>query len=173
MKNSCSSITTQCIKTRLVPLHWPGPVHLTDTSIVGLMCSWGCPHRQLRKFTVLLLREKPTQHLTTTCNQGSFSKNIKRTATRSCCSPKVQKLCQELLQRRNRKRCPKIHDLHLVIECFELLQIQWSQPSLNVFVWYNQLSDYWLCPTTDCLLYMPAECRLSSSKWLFGRLHAG
>ena len=111
-KNSCSSKTTQRIKTRLVPLHWQGPVHSIDTSIVDLVCSRGCPQRKTTKICCMFIEgaTHSTYKRHTSALKTAMATNFRHAASGSCHFLMVQKSCQKMLHRRNRKRCPKICD---------------------------------------------------------------
>ena len=65
-KNSCSSRTKQRINTWLVPLCCQGPVNSHDSSIEGLILAGSVHTKEQGKFTVLSLREGPTQYLSNT-----------------------------------------------------------------------------------------------------------
>ena len=111
-KNSCSSGTTQRIKTRLVLLHWRGPVHPNDIGIVSLMCSLGCPQRKTTKIYCPIneVATHSTFQRHPSAPKAAMVTIIGRAAAGSCSSPVVQKSCRKMLQRRNRKRRPKIHN---------------------------------------------------------------
>ena len=43
-------------------------------------------------------------------SEAATTTNIRHAAAGSCSFPMVQKFCHKMLQRRNRKQCPEIHD---------------------------------------------------------------
>ena len=91
-KSNCNSRTTQRIKAQLVPLYWRGRVHSNDTSIVGLMCSWGCPQwKTYMKIYYPVIERGPTQQSATPFStQGSYSNKYQAYRSRVLL---VQKSC--------------------------------------------------------------------------------
>ena len=106
------SKTMRSIQTKLIPLRCWQPAHSNDINIVGLICSLGCPQWKTTKIyypiiwgsNPLNIRQHPS------ASEAATTTNIKRAAAGSCSFPMVQKSCRKMLQRRNRKRRPKIHD---------------------------------------------------------------
>ena len=152
-KNRCSSKTTQRIKTRLVPLHWQGPVHSIDTGIVDLKCSRGCPQRKTTKICCLYIEgaTHSTYNRHPSALKAAMATNIRHAAAGSCSFPMVQKSCQrcfiEGTENDDRKymirsRLSNVSDCHVKLHLVQAgidarapvfsSQTQWTQPS---FLW--------------------------------------
>ena len=83
IKNNCISKTMQCIQMGLVPLRCWQPAHSNDINIIGLICSFGCPQRKTKKFTIRSLRERPTQHSATPFStRGSYDDKYQACSSR-------------------------------------------------------------------------------------------
>ena len=180
-KNSCSSITTQRIKTRFVPLRWRGPVHPNDTGIVSLMCSLGCPQRKTTKIYCPIIEVATPQHFSDTLQhprqqwwqlsgvqqQGlvapRWCKNLAERCFREGTGNDVRKYI-------TRSRLSNVSDCYnksllrkreLTLE-LHFSVVRFSGPSLRFRGITNYLrglflrvrvSDQWWCPSTDRLLY--------------------
>ena len=176
-KNSCSSKTTQRIKTRLVPLHWQGPVHSIDTGIVDLMCTGGVHSEKPRKFGVCLLRERPTQDMSGTLRHsrqlwGQTSGMQQQGLVASRWYKNLAKRCfiegteNDIRKKMIRSRLSNVSDCHVksqlalagtvTLAPFFSCQIQYTQP---LFLWYNRLSAWLISPCVSVQLFVVSEYR--------------
>ena len=100
-KNNCISRTIQRIQT--------GLAHSNIIINVGLICSLGCPHRKTNCLIIEIVTHS-TFYRHPSAPKAATTTNTGYAAIGSCSFPMVQKSCCKMLQRRNRKRHPKIHD---------------------------------------------------------------
>ena len=164
IKNKCISRTTQCMKMRLVPLCWWGPAHSNDTNVLGLKYSLGCPQRKTTKFTVLSLREWPTQHFSDTLRYPrQLLWGFCKTLAKRCFTEGTGNDIQKYMIRSwfsNVSDCyVKLLLAQVGIDArapFFSCQIQWTQPS---FLWYNQLTVRLIFPCMSVRLSVVSEYR--------------
>ena len=110
IKNNCISRTMQRIQTGLVLLRWWEPAHSNDINVVGLTCSLVCPQRKNSEIYCPIIEGaiRSTFKRYPSAPKAATTTNIGHVAAGSCSFPMVQKPCRKMLQRKNRKRHPKI-----------------------------------------------------------------
>ena len=115
-----------------------------------LMFSWGCPQRK----PYCLAIEGATHSTLQRHPPGSLT-NIRFAAPGSRCSLMVQKSWRELVQKRNRKWCLKIHNSWSVLDCYIT-----SSASENCYI------SYWMSVLLHSYRVNSANCGASMSKLL-------
>ena len=173
-KNSCSSKTMQHIKTRLVPLHWQGPVHSIDTGIVDLMCSRGCPQWKTTKIWCLFIEGATHSRYEWHSRQlwGQTSGMQQQGLVASRWYKNLAKRCfiegteNDIRKKMIRSRLSNVSDCHVksqlalagtvTLAPFFSCQIQYTQP---LFLWYNRLSAWLISPCVSVQLFVVSEYR--------------
>ena len=127
------------------------------------MCSWAYPQRK----TCCPVIEGVTHFnisATSFSTQGSYGDKYRHSPSGSCSFSNVQKSCQKMLQRRNRKQCliySRLSNcyvkLHLAQAGTDAQALSLSCQMQPLFSWYNRLSGWLISLCESVRLFVVSE----------------
>ena len=141
IKNNCISRTMQWIEMWLLPLHCREPAHSNDTSIAGLICSFGVSTAKI----YCLVIEGAT-HSTffsyTFSIQGSYGDKYQACSTRVVLLPDSAKILPRVTSEKKQETISVIHSwLTNLSDCYVKLHLAKAGIDARALAIFLQLSD--------------------------------